>query len=324
MPKYNPKKSKGSGAPRKSFLSSEKDVKVRAAGKKHAGAGTIYDFKNRQLTAAGLAVILIMAGAGGVLIWGATTGWTFGFQMITPGTPTGTFSVGVWNGVTFDKLRNQDFSYDLFGTNNTADGPFTFIESGTSLDSLSNADLVDFTQFVVKYRGSVEIQNPKSTDSSDTYFVPFYERQDQIFAGKANTLYAYQEPSATGIFAMDNEAITPVSFPVAKNTNISITVRTNSTETSAAWVRGWNYWANAEISPRIVITFTGGSVLAQSDFIIGGTTRTLSGMTLSFSFSSISSVSQVLEGVWGAAVTSTITGISAIDLYYGPTLLASV
>lgn len=323
MPKNNPKQ-KGQ-AQRRSLLSKEPNRTTRAAGKTHPGAGTLFDYKSKQLTGAGLAVIFIIAAGAGVFIWGFVTGWKFTAQLITPGQPSTGFSVGVWNGVTFEKLSNDDFIYDLYGTNDSSwQGTFTLIESGTSLDGISNGDLVDFQFFIVVYSGEVEIQNPKSTDSASKYIVPFYERQDQLFAGVSNTLYSYQEPSATGGFVIDSESILPVSSPIAKNVNISITVRTNATEINAAWVKGYDYFAISEVAPRLVVTFAGG--VALRDFNIAGTTKSweTSGTSMSFSFDTINAVPQNLAGVWGTDITSGVTGITNIDLYFGDDLLANL
>lgn len=313
MPKEKSSKTQ-SGATKKSFATSTKFGKRGYLWNK--GDKT----SSSPLTGAGLIVIIAVASGAGLFFWGAATGWKFGLALITPPPTTG-FSVGVWDGVSFEKLNNGDFKYVLYGTNNLGNWPsFNEIENGDSLDSIASGDLTGYTYYVMKYDGIVEIDDPKNSDNKMD--VTYYVRWSQIFVDTGNVLYTYREPSATGIIAITSEDFVPVDLVagVAAPKNITIIVATNSTETLAAWVLGHDYQAEADVQPNIVITFDG--AVTNPDFSVSGTTKTTySSTALRFSFDTINVSPQTLTGSWGI---STGRKIIAIDLYYGSTLLASV
>lgn len=255
-----------------------------------------------------LFVIGLLAGAG-VITWGALTNWKFTFALITPTpTPTG-FSVKVYDGVTLDLLDNGDFNYTLYGTDNLNDWvDFEKIEGDDSLSGLAAADLVDYDFFVIKFAGTVEIENPKNTD--ETMDVIYYERWVQVTTG-ANVLYSYRQPTTTGVVVLDSESFTAVNITAGIDdpTNVTIIVASNATETNAAWVKFYSYQDEADVTPYFLVEFDG--AVAMSDFSIGGCSKIRYNSTaLKFSFDKIDSSPQIFMGKWGEASGLTIEKFS--------------
>lgn len=273
-------------------------------------------------------LILVGASVGGYMIADfAADGQLFNIAPVTPTptTPTG-FSIKTYDGATIDLLDNGDFDYTLYGTDDLSDWvSFDEIEDGDSLGDISTADLVDYDYFVVRYNGTIEIEDP--ADEDEELDVHMYERWAQITPGVTNTLYSYQTPTTVGTFGYYSLNMTTITTTAETNQvnglkNITLIVASNLTENNAMYITGQNFENEINDYPYFEITFN--TTIAMSNFSISSTSKSrVNATALRFGFDMISSTPQAFNCIWGSTADR-FTAILAIHVYYGDTLLDTI
>ena len=302
-------------------VKSEKKQKVQRNGPKK-GKMTLKPWQS------GLAFGGVIALIGIVVLGGVYGGWFAWLGAnITP-TRTG-YSVNVHDGFLDATLNNDEFAYDLWGSNDSTDwAEFDHIEAGLTLDSIKAGDMEsdEYEGFYVNMTGSV-------AHDEDVYDVDlgtrtYGERWFKIYNDRANDFAMYETPNNVFIivlFAGNGTRVNMTLNTVLVGTNISIVVGNNATQTDAIYVPYYDYAAQETVQLNIITYFD--ADVEKNDFKIDGMSGTHSvawgtnGTNL-YNLGALAPGISLFSGNWrGATINGAATRMMSLRLLWGTTSL---